>query len=317
MTQRAPRILVRGVGSIGQRHARNLLAEGARVDVSDPDPQRCASVSGARPVAPEDVDLTLYDAAVIASPNVHHAAQTLEVLDAGLRVLVEKPLAVSAADADRVVERAGDRVMVGYNLRFHQPVAEVIRRARTGDVGTMLSARFWFGSYLPDWRPGADYRATYSAQRRLGGGVLLDASHELDLLLWLLDARSVEVVGSIVDRRGALDIDVEDTAKALLRSADGTPVEVSLDYLSRRYRRGIEIIGTMGTLRLDWARAVIELEDIDGLAQAPVTTEVSDSYVHEAQAFMRFVTGEDASPIPARAGADVVHLAERIRDAAA
>ena len=56
-----------------------------------------------------------------------------------------------------------------------------------GSVGSS-SVRLWFGSWLPDWRPAVDYRPTYSARAELGGGVLLDAIHELDMLVWLLGA---------------------------------------------------------------------------------------------------------------------------------
>ena len=69
-------------------------------------------------------------------------------------------------------------------------------------VGQLVGASAWFGSWLPDWRPDVDYRETYSAQRSLGGGVLLDAIHELDLLVWLAGGAQLEVIGAVLERSG-------------------------------------------------------------------------------------------------------------------
>jgi predicted dehydrogenase len=174
--------------------------------------------------------------------------------------------------------------------------------------------RLWFGSYLPYWRPKVDYRTTYSAQARLGGGILLDAIHELDLAVWILDDRFT-VVCALLDRVGDLEIDVEDTVKALLRHADGATLELSLDYLSRRYRRGIEVVGQESTLRLDWARSVLEIEDASMLHAEEASTPVSRSYEREAEAFLAFIRGEAAPIVDGATGAMSLRLADRIRSA--
>src|SRR5207249_3470503 len=155
--------------------------------------------------------------------------------------------------------------------------------------GAVSSIRVWFGSWLPDWRPAVDYRQSYSARAELGGGVLLDAIHELDLLVWLMGDADFAVAGSIVARVGPLDIDVEDTVRALLRHSTGVVADVSLDYLSRRYRRGVEVIGDRATVRLDWARSVIEIEDRAQVDVEPVATSVDRSYELEAAHFLAFV----------------------------
>src|SRR5947209_4960132 len=74
-----------------------------------------------------------------------------------------------------------------------------------GKAGRVSAVRLWFGSWLPDWRPNVDYRTTYSARANLGGGVLLDAIHELDLCLWLLGGEPVDVIGAVVGRFGPLE----------------------------------------------------------------------------------------------------------------
>jgi len=204
--------------------------------------------------------------------------------------------------------------MVGYNLRFHEPLHQYVRILSSGAIGRPLSARAWFGSWLPSWRPATDYRVGYSARADLGGGVLLDAMHELDLLFWILPGH-FEVVGSMVARVGDLDIDVEDTVKAILRHDTGVPVEVSLDYLSRRYRRGLDLMGTDGNLQLDWATQTISLETPGGVETFEAAADVAESYVGEARCFIQWLRGEARPPVLGEEGAQSVRLADAIRQA--
>ena len=309
------RILIIGAGSAGSRHARNLLRAGARVALTDPDGQRAAAVEGAEPVPFDLEGLQRFDGIVVASPSVYHLEQTSAALAAGTKVMVEKPLATTTDGLDALVALDEGRVMVGYNLRLHDPVVRLVQWLHDGLVGEPLTMRLWFGHFLPAWKQGMDYRTTYSASASLGGGVLFDAIHELDLLVWMLGS-DYDVIGAVVDRLGDLEIDVEDTVRALLRHSGGTIVEIELDYLSRRYRRGIEVIGGLGTLRLDWAAARLELETEARSERVPVSTPVSRSYELEAEAFLGFLRGDAKPPVDAATAAASVGLAEQIRRAA-
>jgi predicted dehydrogenase len=312
----AERVLVLGAGSIGTRHARELHDAGAAVDIADPDAARANSSGAARPV-PFDLDaLDGYDGIVVASPTNFHQAQLGAALATEARVLVEKPLALRAVGLETLLALGKGRGMVGYNLRFHEPVRRFVNLVLDGTAGTVRSIRLWFGSWLPDWRPAVDYRTTYSARSALGGGVLLDAIHELDLLLWLAGDDRFTVTGAVVDRLGPLDVDVEDTVKALLRHDGGMVADLSLDYLSRRYRRGIEVVGDRATLRLDWARKVIEVEDATGVRVENATTTVDMSYRLQARCFLSFVRGQQDAPVDLELGAASLRLADRIRGGA-
>lgn len=311
-----PSVLVLGAGSAGARHARLLADAGADVTVSDPDRARAEATGSA--TVPFDLDhLDGFDGIVVASPSSVHLDQARAALATGARVLVEKPLAPSTDGLDELVAAAGDRLMVGYNLRLHEPVQRVAALVGDGSVGTVSAVRLWFGAWLPDWRPDVDYRTTYSARADLGGGILLDAIHELDLLVWLAGDDAFTVVGAVVARLGPLEIDVEDTVKALLRHDSGLVADVSLDYLSRRYRRGIEVIGDRATVRLDWARQVTEVEDSAGLTSEAASAPVQTSYQRQAERFLAFVTDGTPPPVDGAEGARSVRLADAIRRAAA
>jgi predicted dehydrogenase len=307
-----PDVLVIGAGSIGARHVRNLVAAGARVTSTDPDAERARATAAHRTVPFDPGHLEGYDGIVVASPTSHHLAQASQAVATGATVMVEKPLAHHLDGAVELAEVAGPRLMVGYNLRLHEPLLRVVEHVHSGAAGEPMSVRFWFGSWLPDWRPGVDYRSTYSARAELGGGVLDDAIHELDLAVWLCGPE-LQVVDALVARLGPLDIDVEDTVRARLATPDGVPVNIELDYLSRRYRRGVEVIGSDATVRLDWARAVIEIEHRDELTTHSADEAVDRSYEREAAAFLRVVRGEDVPPVDGRTALLSMRLADDIR----
>lgn len=314
LKRRSLSVLVLGAGSIGSRHARNLHAAGADVALADPSHDRAKAIRHARTV-PFDLDhLAGYDGVVVASPTSAHLDQALAALDTGAKVLIEKPISLSVAGTEALLA-ASDRVMVGFNLRFHPPVSRIIQLAHQGRAGRITSVRAWFGSYLPDWRPTVDYRESYSARSELGGGVLLDAIHELDLLVWLLGG-SFEVLGAEVARLGDLEIDVEDTVKTLLRHDSGALAEVSLDYLSRRYRRGLEIIGTDATLRLDWAREVLEVERDGDVEVEPAIDSVACSYERQTDCFLAWLRDEAEPPVDAAEAIASLRLADQIRSVA-
>jgi predicted dehydrogenase len=310
------RILVIGAGSIGTRHARNLSRLSATVEVTDTNQAR-AEATGVAAVAWAAAQATLgsYDGVVIASPTSAHLSQTAIALEAGAKVLVEKPVCPTRTDADRPIIEATDRIMVGYNLRFHQPVQRFVGLVHAGRAGSVVAVRAWFGSWLPDWRPSVDYRTTYSAQLALGGGVLLDAIHELDLLVWLLGPE-LDVIGAVVERLGSLDIETEDTVRALLRYGKHTVVEVALDYLSRAYRRGIEVIGDEATIRLDWSDKTLTVEDASERSVETADTPIDESYEREAECFVDWLAGDAAPPVDGNVGLASVGLADRIREAA-
>lgn len=311
-------MLVLGAGSIGTRHARNLLAAGAAVTVVDEDAGRSAVLEAEGAVAATFPDVlgSRFNGAVVATPTSLHVEHVLLALELAERVLVEKPLAMTSEEAAPLLQPGvAERVAVGYNLRFHEPIRRLFDLVHAGEVGTVRGASLWFGSFLPDWRPSSDYRRSYSARADLGGGVLLDAIHEIDLLLWLLGPGDYAVVGAVLDRVGGLEIDVEDVVAALLRGPRGELVELHLDYLSRRYRRGVEVLGDEATARLDWARAALEVEDAERLTRQAVDIPVARSYELQAQAFLDWVRGGTPLPVDATEGARSVALAEAIKRA--
>jgi len=228
--------LVVGFGSIGMRHHRVLTDLGCSV-----------SVVSARevPVTPrygrveEAIAAGRPGYVVVANATSEHAATVSTLADAGFSgvLLVEKP--VVARTEERLPPLSGP-AYVGYNLRFH-PLVSRLRDELEGE--RVLSVHAYVGQYLPDWRPGSDYRQSYSSSRARGGGVLRDLSHELDYLTWLFGGWSAVVASG--GRVSTLEIDSDDTFGVLLETPRCPVLSLQLNYLDRVARRRV-IVNTTG-----------------------------------------------------------------------
>lgn len=285
------RVAVLGQGSIGTRHAGLLRELGC--DVVTYDPVAPGTAAG------EAEALEGADAAIVASPTSEHARQAALAIDAGVPVLVEKPLALDAATAADLAARAethGVPLGIAMNLRFHPGVRAV--REALPSAGRPLRAAAWCGSYLPGWRPGTDYRESYSAQRALGGGVLLDAVHEIDYLTWLLGPATS--VSALLPKVSDLELDVEDVALLQLELASGAVATITLDYVDRSYHRGCRIVGRDGTVAWEWGTE--QVRTTDGVVEAPA--DAAPTYRAELEHFL--VAVRDGTP-PSTMPAEAVH----------
>jgi len=246
------KLLVVGCGAVGLQHVQNAvqIADTAVVDVVPERASKAAEGSGATNFY-GDLDTALSwnpDGVVVSVPNEHHIQVASRALLAGADVLVEKPISFELAQVDTFLDMAdtnGRRVFVVSNLRFHPAVQAI--KSFLPDVGRPLFVRAHYGNYLPDMRPGIDYRDLYVSDPRYGG-VILDSVHEIDYLQWLFG--SVRSVVSDFDRLSDLEILSEDYSGMILRHDSGVRSEIHVDYLRRVKRRGCEISGTHGLV--DW-----------------------------------------------------------------
>lgn len=250
------RALIIGSGSIGQRHLSNLrqLLPNAKItilrhDPSIPAPEEAAKLSDRIVYRLEDAFEEGLDFAVVASPAPMHVAVALPLAERGVHIFVEKPIADRLDGVDQLLDasrRHGGALLVGYVLRHH-PLLQAVREMIVGGaIGRVLSVRAEVGQYLPEWRPASDYRRTVSARKDLGGGVLLELSHEIDYVRWLVGEPTS--VFSRVARVGDLEIDVEDLAEIVLQFAGGALGSIHLDMVQAEATRTLRMIGSEGTI---------------------------------------------------------------------
>lgn len=250
------RALVVGYGSIGARHARVLRELGLRVGVVS---RHAAHGEDVYSRLADALTETRADYVVVANETAAH----LDTLDAlaecgfGGVVLVEKPLSLGILAARNDGFR---HTCVGYNLRFH-PALRALQSSLGDD--RVLTAQVYVGQYLPSWRPGTDYRASYSASRARGGGVLRDLSHELDYTAQLFGPWTR--LAALGGRVGELEIDSDDCWAVLMQLGGGASVTLQLNYLDRTTRREVVVVGANRSCRLDFVAGTLS---VDGETQA-------------------------------------------------
>jgi predicted dehydrogenase/RimJ/RimL family protein N-acetyltransferase len=309
------KVAVVGQGSIGRRHAAIALELGHEVAVYDPSPAAQPPPGPAIAASAREC-LQGADAAVIASPSSEHVRDARLAIELDVPVLVEKPLALTAAHAaelDFLARERGVMLSVAMNLREHPGVLALAQLLAEGAVGRVLRARAWCGSWLPGWRPQSDYRESYSARAQLGGGVLLDvAVHELDYLLWL--AGPVRSVSALALRVSELETDVEDVALISMELASGGVAELAVDYFDRSYTRGCRIVGSEGTLHWSWEGLQLSIHDSSGTtSQRVIPSDVSTTYRDQLERFLAAAGDGSRAPVPAEEAVRVLTVLDAAR----
>ena len=321
------RFLIIGCGSIGKRHIRNLLACQAggllAFDVREDRRREVQSKFGIPTL--EDLQRAWEsgpEVVLITAPTSLHVPLALEAAERGCHLFIEKPLANHTEGVDKLlttVRNANLITLVGCNLRFHPGLIQVKKLLDEKAIGRVVAARVQVGQYLPDWHPQEDYRQGYSARRELGGGVILDAIHEIDYVRWLLG--EVAAVACFSGKLSRLEIDTEDTAAILLRFVDGAIGEVHLDYVQRAYSRSCHLIGDEGTICWDYSAGRVS-HYAAGSRQwhtfsAPEAWEPNLMYVDEIQHFIRCLAREAKPALDVFEAARVLEVALAAKAAAA
>lgn len=248
--------LVVGGGSIGRRHLRNLLALSQKAAVVEPMEERACEISRNYKVLvysklEDALDKEVYDAALICNPNVFHLKTAVRIARRGIHLFIEKPLSHSMAGVEEllsIVKKNKLHTFVGSNFKFHKSFKAMKKLLDERAIGKVLSFTVVCGQYLPDWHPWEDYRKGYSANKSLGGGVLLD-SHEFDYIQWLLGP--IEKIACIAGKYSGLEIDTEDVAEAIVELKGNAVGSIHVDYIQHPYRRVYMFYGEKGTLEWD------------------------------------------------------------------
>lgn len=259
------KILVVGYGSIGKRHVNNLMK------LKDVEILVCSKN--------KDIDqlkkngIRVYDSLAkcldekpdigfVCNVTSLHVKTAIKLAQNGCHLFIEKPLSNSLADINRLntlIRKKKLITMVGCNLRFHKCIQEIKKEIQNNEIGRIISVRAESGSYLPNWHPWEDYRASYASLKKLGGGVVLTCIHEIDYLCWFFG--NVDQVFSFTGKFSDLEISVEDLSAILLKFKKNIIAEVHLDYFQQPDFRSCKVIGTMGTIYWDSATNEVHLYD--------------------------------------------------------
>lgn len=313
------KLLMIGLGSIGQRHLRNIRRlYGNSVDIlayrvrglkrtfSD-DMKIRENISleeeyGIRSFS--DLEEALKEkpeAAFVTNPTRYHIPCAIACAQAGCHIFLEKPISDSREgilELLRISEEKNRKVFVGFQNRFHPGMKYVKNCLEAGELGKILSVRAVVGERLTTMHTYEDYKDTYMARKDLGGGVVLNQMiHELDYLYDLFGKpESVYAVGGIT---GNLDIDVEDNCDAIYKVRTGMgsfPVSVHGDFYQSPPSRFMKVVGEKGqvTLNLLNATVVKSVNDITEEIRFEDFTR-NDMFLEELKLFMECVE-QDREP---------------------
>jgi predicted dehydrogenase len=244
------RALVVGQGSIGHRHARMLAGLGCDVAVVS---RRNGNEYQTYSDLGEALERENPAYVVIANETSRHKATADALAAAGFTgtVLVEKPL----FDRRFPLPKSNfKKSAVAYNLRFH-PIFLTLKDKLAGRQ--VLAVEAYVGQWLPDWRPGTDHRASYSSHAAMGGGVLRDLSHELDLIWWLFGPWSR--IAALGGRRADVTVDSDDVWSVLFELESGAAATLHLNYLDRPGRRRLVVLTADTTFVADLSASTLTI----------------------------------------------------------
>ena len=257
------KFLIAGLGSIGRRHFRNLIALGEK-DIILLRSHRATLPDDELAGYPVETDLTEAlkkhkpDAVVVANPTALHMDIAIPAAQAGCHILLEKPVSNSLDRLDvlqKAAEKSGSRILVGFQFRYHPTLNKARELIQASALGKVLTVHAHWGEYLPQWHPWEDYRQGYAARADLGGGVIVTLTHPLDYLRYLIG--EVESLWSFNGHLSPLEMDVEDAAEIGLKFVNGAVGGLHLNYFQRPPVHRLEIVGTDGTLRWDNADGIL------------------------------------------------------------
>ncbi len=333
------RLLVVGLGSVGQRHVR-CLRELYGNDVQliafrqkrlnreiTPDLQARENVS-----LEALYNIKSYDrledalaqqpaAALVCTPNHLHLEWAQQLADAGVHLFIEKPVSHNLVGIERLQQTVSDKrliCMVGYQLRFHPGIAQMEKLLREQTLGTIIGAHFDFGEYMPYWHRYEDYAMTFHARRAEGGGVTLTQIHDIDIVLAMFGLpQSVYCVGG---NSGTLEIDAEDHASSLLTyGGNGGSFAVALTHDCLRYppRRTYAIDGTNGSLRFDAYANTLQWTPFDGVPETVYedpTFPRQGLFLSQMKHFIQCLRGERQPRVDLHTGVESLRIALAIKE---
>jgi len=268
-----------GLGSIGQRHLRNIKKLHPYSEIlAYRTLNRKISLSNNQKLLKTNINkkykIKLFkdyhealaekpDAVFICNPTSQHVKFALEAAKKKINIFIDKPIShnlKNLKNLKKIVKKNKTIFFVGYQLRFSEPLKFIKKIIEKENLGKLCGANIYNGEFLPDYHKYEDYKITTMAQKKLGGGVINSQIHELDYCLYLFGKpkRSFSKVG----KYSQFKIDVEDYINSLIIfEKDNIAVNLTLDFFQRPPIRQMSITGTKKILKWYYYKNKIELFD--------------------------------------------------------
>ncbi len=276
--QTALKTAIVGYGSIGKRHANVFKECGSEVSLvtSQTNVSDYKTYSNLQSCIKSEIP----DVVVIANRTSDHhpTLKQLQELKFGGVVLIEKPLFESPYETKNF---SFAQTLIAYNLRFHPGLTKLKSELKNQRV---LSVIAYVGQNLQSWKPGSDYRSSYSAKKELGGGALRDLSHELDYISWMFGKpKNVTAIGGHISD---LQIQSDDSWSILMTTENAAQVSVTLNYLDFAGERKLLVNTSEKSYRLNFWTSELHIKDQQNEKFEKFEVDSNTTYRAQAKAIL-------------------------------
>ena len=287
------KVLVVGLGSIATKHINALrqIDKDVRIYALRSKLQAEKKEGITNLFSYDEVHAVKFDFAIISNPTSEHKKTIDELLPLKCPLFIEKPLSdtIEMQDTIATIQRLGVLTYVACNLRFLD-VVRYMKEAVSNSKMRINEVNVYCGSYLPEWRPGMDFRTSYSAQKALGGGVQFDLIHEIDYVCWIFG--KPKNVTKTFRNVSSLNIEAIDYANFCLEY-DNFCITITLNYYRRDYKRTMEVLYDDGTWLVDLKQNRVVLGETELFRSSQ---QLSDTYFEQMRYFHHLVqTGAETS----------------------
>lgn len=244
-------VLIIGLGSIGKKHVDSLFKIDKDINIYALRRfENCETYKHVQNITNYLDIIEIIDFIIISNITSSHFDTILEFSKFKIPLFIEKPLIHELKGILKLKKEINEKEIITYvacNLRFH-PVINYLQKKILPEITKINEIYVYCGSYLPDWRPGSDFKNSYSSNKKMGGGVHLDLIHELDYCYWLFG--KPEKLNSYKFCKSHLNINSIDSVNYLLDYNDFN-IKINLNYFRRDSKRYLEILTDNDTIYCD------------------------------------------------------------------
>ncbi len=316
------RVLIVGHGNMGQRHACHLKIINPKIQVLFYTNHSGSTSKEYRITSSLESALAFKPlAAIICNAAPMHCEVACILVSKGIHVLIEKPLSNKLELAEQLYQQSLKYpqvvILVGYHLHYKRGFSFVSNLLKSSELGKLFYAKAYAGHYLPLWRPG-DYVNSVSAKKSLGGGVLLESSHDYDYLRAFFGIP--DTIFCRTAKLSNLQIDVEDTATSLFSYSSGFFVEIHQDMISQPPTRDFTVFGEKGTLHWDIRKDVVQLYENNKKEWNTIFQSIENlpeqTYIDELIHFMNCIAGIEKPLVSVLDGCETLKMVELAKKSA-
>ncbi len=301
-------VLILGLGSIGQRHLRNLRSIDKNIQfftlrrkyitplLNNKNIPRKGSIEKIYKIKnfKKFEEIKDIDAAFICTPSKFHVLEALKLLKKNIHLFVEKPLGSSLNKIDElkkvILKKPKIKTMMGYQLKFNPLITKLKKLIETNSIGRLYNISIHHGEHINDFHPYENYRISYAARKSLGGGVILTQIHEIDYLMYLFKNFEIKILHSFPSKISNLKIDVEDNVVANLKLQNKKKqiiiCSLHLNFFEKPKKREIKLIGEKGKIECDIIKSEIKIFKKNKLKKIKLKIDKNEIFKNQIKYFL-------------------------------